>query len=102
MPPLLFVLHPQHDGWRWAVHHCWESQLNDNPLDRCVNAGWCPTLEQADAVGQLVLYSIMSWLRLAGLTTEVVALTRDVDIVAGLTVEAIQVSDNLLVMGVLQ
>ncbi len=101
MPPLLFILHPQRDGWRWAVHHAWESQVNDHPLHGCINAGWCQTLDQADAVGQLVLYSAMNWFRLAGLTVEVVNLRPSVDIVDGLDVELLNVTDQLIVMGVL-
>lgn len=107
MPPLLFALHPcivaGRPGWRWAVHHAWESSFNDDPLAGCINAGWCPELDQADAVGQLVLYSTMNLFRVIDVRVpDVVNLRPATDIVAGFTLEPFNATDNLVIMGVLQ
>ena len=110
MPPLLFILHPQTSdhgvtGTRWAVHYAWESQVNDHPLAGCINAGWCSSFEQADAVGQLVLYSIMSFFRVASIGDRapvVVNLRPDHDITDALIgdLEWVDV-DGLVIAGVM-
>lgn len=108
MAPLIILLHPQTNdqgiaGWRFAVHHAWESSINDNPLEGCINAGWCDTRDKADAVGQLVFYSCWHLFEILGLSVERVALERDHDIteVLGDLAQTDSVS-GIVILGVMQ
>ena len=101
MAPLIYMLHRHRGGWRWAVHHAWESQVNDNPLAGCINAGWAETEEAADELGQVVLYSMLKWFHLAGLKATVVNLRPETDPVAHLQVVPVDVNDLVVEMGVM-
>jgi hypothetical protein len=58
--PIHLILHPHTaGGWRWAVHLDDPEPVN---LERCINAGHGDTLDDADADGQLVAYSVLSLL----------------------------------------
>jgi hypothetical protein len=39
-------------GWRWAVHA--GAQPPPDNLERCLNAGWCPTRNEACVEGEAV------------------------------------------------
>jgi hypothetical protein len=108
MAPLIILLHPQTNdqgihGWRCAVHHAWESEINDYPLQGCINAVWCDTRDKADAVGQLILYSCWHLFDLLGLSVERVALERDTDITAILgELAPTDTISGLVILGVMQ
>lgn len=108
MAPLILLLHPQTndvgvDGWRFAVHHAWESSINDYPLEGCINAGWCDTRDKADAVGQLVFYSAWHLFEILGLKVERVQLERDNDITAVLgELAPTDLVPGLVILGVMQ
>ena len=59
--PLLFVLHPHLEGWRWAIMVATVEELLMEPRSRCVNAGYADTRQEADEIGQIGLYSILSF-----------------------------------------
>ena len=48
-------------GWRWAVH----LGLDPHDLDRCVNAGWCPSDTDAELEGEMVGTAVAKALTLA-------------------------------------
>ena len=75
MIPLLFVLHPHKHGYRWALMRATEDELLAEPTRRCVNAGFSDTLEHADIVGQIALYSVLSFAATVGMSCKVTALT---------------------------
>ncbi len=52
------IVHPHEPGgWRWGVQL---DEPDPTRLDRCVNAGWAETRDDADAAGQVVAYSCLS------------------------------------------
>lgn len=79
MIPLLFVLHRHKHGYRWALMRATEAELLAEPTKRCVNAGFSDTLEHADMVGQIALYSVLSFAASVGMTCKVTPLTLDHD-----------------------
>lgn len=65
---VVLVLHPhtEPEGWRWAVHLCPPGQIGRDRgdgvhpwLPRVVNAGHGDTREDAEQIGQVVLYSVL-------------------------------------------
>lgn len=101
--PLLFVLHPHLDGWRWAIMTATVEQLIEEPTRRCVNAKWCATREEADERGQDALYSILSFTsRLSppiGCPVSNVALDYDPIPAGHVPGDAVQVSPQVLQIG---
>ena len=51
-------------GWRWAVH------LGGDPRRACLNAGWCPSRNEAALEGEMVGVTVAKALRHAGTPTE--------------------------------
>ena len=63
--PIDVKAHPtQPPGFRWAVM---VGVGPDDDLDRCVNAGWCPTRQSAEAEGDQNAATAARVLQLAGL-----------------------------------
>lgn len=56
-----------------------EAEMLAAPTSRCVNAGFSDTAEHADQVGQLALYSILSFAQQIGINCPVTAVTLDHD-----------------------
>lgn len=99
--PLLFVLHPHKDGWRWAVMTATVDELLLEPTRRCVNAKWCATRDEADEHGQDALYSILSFASTIQVACPVSNVSLDYDPIPADFVpgDAVQVSPQVLQIG---
>ena len=79
MVPLLFLIHPHRHGYRWAIMRATEAEMLAEPTSRCVNAGFSDTAEHADQVGQLALYTVLSFAQQIGIGCNVTPVTLDHD-----------------------
>ena len=102
--PLLFVLHPHLHGCRWAIMRATVEELIARPTVGCINAGFGDTKEAADQLGQLALYSILSFASTIQVQCPVSNVSLDYDPVPDpremSTADAVQVSPQVLQIGV--
>lgn len=99
---LTLLLHP-HDtppGWRWAVQATNPRMAALDPTVAIVQAGWCATRNEADHVGQLVLYSCGSLLDVLGVAKVMAPAELDHDPFAGRCLAAEQRSSSTVVLAV--
>jgi len=85
VPGVTVVVHPidtaSHPtvpaGWRWAVM----AGINIPPadLDRCANAGWCPTKQEAEFEGDTAGVTAVKALRMFGIPAAYALLPLDYD-----------------------
>lgn len=98
---LLFVLHPHQHGWRWAIYHVSERDMLANPRSGCINSGFQLSQPAADDIGQQCLYTLLGFISKTGGRHHVTARTYDTDLTPpDVQLQALQVSDNILQMGV--
>lgn len=101
--PLLFVLHPHLDGWRWAIMRATVAELMAEPTRRCINAGGEDTREYADTIGQYGLYSILSFASSIGIECPVQNVSLDYDPIpepkAATEGDAVEISPQVLQIG---
>lgn len=75
--PIDTAVHPTvPPGWRWAV------MLGDgspSDMDRCANAGWCPSRGEASLEGEMVAVTATKALRAFGVPVSLRTLTLDSD-----------------------
>ena len=98
--PLLLHPHTEPAGWRWAVQATSPRMATTDPTVAIVNAGWCATRQEADHVGQLVLYSCGSLFDLLGVAKEMGPAELDHDPFAGRSLVAEQRSPTTVVLAV--
>lgn len=97
---LLFVLHPFQHGWRWAIYLATRAQFDADPLSNCVNAGFQVEQADADAEGQTCLYTVISFCSRIRVKVQTVPVTLDHDPLPVVEIEAVQVSPEVVQMGV--
>lgn len=83
-PVVMLVVHPINTaahptvpaGWRWAVML---GEGSPSDVERCPNAGWCPTQQEAALEGETVAVTVAKALRAFGIPASFRTLTLDDD-----------------------
>jgi hypothetical protein len=78
---LYFVLHPHLHGWRWAIHMDVPPSVHDVATRSCCNAGFELDRQQADLVGQVSLYTLITFCEMRRFVVRVQPLEFPADIV---------------------